>query len=515
MITNTTAKMTYTFTEGITEYAVGFVYDTNPDGTPQLKVYKNKLIGAPLVYGTDYTMSLDGTNVVISSGVEVGETFTIIRDIPPVQLSDYVVGRIDPEQIERDMDLAVMRDQQMLAEVDVAISIPADHEERIEAIEDVIPSTATDENKLATQADIPIVSVSSVNSMIGAVVLDASDVGAATTAQGAKADTAVQPGDLAAVATSGSYNDLSNKPTIPTAQVNSDWNANSGVAQILNKPTLGTMASENASDYTPAASLATVATSGSYNDLIDKPTDLGDIEYATYGVTTYQQIKAWHDAGKLVVCKSLDGQQVRPLVSLVSTGARFGAAIGGVSSYVYLYQVSNENVWLNSSKLIQTIMQWSVMPIPSITYAGEIVQYVGGTDANYTKGYFYTCVLNNTVYSWEQIDVQPNGSGGGHEVIAFQAPTADNDYTWYRKYADGWVEQGGKVQLNGAISATNKRVTFPVVMATDDYFAIASQDANTPYTSFVGWQSTTGMSVGTNGASTTGITTWLVSGMAA
>jgi hypothetical protein len=58
---------------------------------------------------------------------------------------------------------------------------------------------------------------------------------------------------LATVATSGSYNDLTDKPTIPT-QVNSDWNASSGVAQILNKPTL-----------------ATVATSGSYNDLTDKP----------------------------------------------------------------------------------------------------------------------------------------------------------------------------------------------------------------------------------------------------
>lgn len=46
--------------------------------------------------------------------------------------------------------------------------------------------------------------------------------------------------NLATVATSGSYNDLSNKPTIPAAQVNSDWNAVSGVAQILNKPTIPT-----------------------------------------------------------------------------------------------------------------------------------------------------------------------------------------------------------------------------------------------------------------------------------
>jgi hypothetical protein len=45
---------------------------------------------------------------------------------------------------------------------------------------------------------------------------------------------------LATVATSGDYNDLSNLPTIPAAQVNSDWNAVSGVAEILNKPTIPT-----------------------------------------------------------------------------------------------------------------------------------------------------------------------------------------------------------------------------------------------------------------------------------
>ena len=41
---------------------------------------------------------------------------------------------------------------------------------------------------------------------------------------------------LSIVATSGSYNDLTDKPTIPDAQVNSDWNASSGISQILNKP---------------------------------------------------------------------------------------------------------------------------------------------------------------------------------------------------------------------------------------------------------------------------------------
>ena len=48
---------------------------------------------------------------------------------------------------------------------------------------------------------------------------------------------------------------IKNKPTIPAKQVNADWNATSGKAQILNKPTL-----------------ATVATSGDYEDLAHKPT---------------------------------------------------------------------------------------------------------------------------------------------------------------------------------------------------------------------------------------------------
>lgn len=70
----------------------------------------------------------------------------------------------------------------------------------------------------------------------------------------AEGATAVQPGDLATVATTGSYDDLSDKPTIPAAQVNSDWNSNSGVSQILNKP-----------------QLSTVATTGDYDDLSNKP----------------------------------------------------------------------------------------------------------------------------------------------------------------------------------------------------------------------------------------------------
>lgn len=77
---------------------------------------------------------------------------------------------------------------------------------------------------------------------------------------------------LAAVATTGAYSDLSGKPTIPTAtsdltndsgfitlsdvpaQVQPDWDATSGLGEILNKPVL-----------------ATVATTGAYSDLSGTP----------------------------------------------------------------------------------------------------------------------------------------------------------------------------------------------------------------------------------------------------
>jgi hypothetical protein len=45
---------------------------------------------------------------------------------------------------------------------------------------------------------------------------------------------------ISAVGFSNDYDDLDNKPTIPAAQVNSDWNSVSGVSEILNKPTIPT-----------------------------------------------------------------------------------------------------------------------------------------------------------------------------------------------------------------------------------------------------------------------------------
>lgn len=77
----------------------------------------------------------------------------------------------------------------------------------------------------------------------------------ATAAQGSTADTAVQPGDLGAVATSNDYDDLDNKPTLGTAAAT----ASTAYATAAQGATADTA--------TQPGDLATVATSGSAADL--------------------------------------------------------------------------------------------------------------------------------------------------------------------------------------------------------------------------------------------------------
>lgn len=81
--------------------------------------------------------------------------------------------------------------------------------------------------------------------------------------------------DLATVAATGDYGDLLNTPTIPAAQIQSDWTQadNTKLDYIKNKPSLATVATSGLySDLTGTPSLAAVATSGDYDDLLNKPT---------------------------------------------------------------------------------------------------------------------------------------------------------------------------------------------------------------------------------------------------
>ena len=127
--------------------------------------------------------------------------------------------------------------------------------------------------------------------------------------------------NLATVATSGSYDDLSNKPTIPSAQIQSDWNqTQTGYADFINnKPTIF---------------------SGNYSDLSGKPiipatvNDLSDVnipspsdgEYIKWDQSTLRWVSGTGSAGIISVVEDTTPQLGGPLDTQgfnINTGQNF------------------------------------------------------------------------------------------------------------------------------------------------------------------------------------------------
>lgn len=101
-------------------------------------------------------------------------------------------------------------------------------------------------------------------------------------------------------------------------------------------------------------------------------------------------------------------------------------------------------------------------------------------------------------------------------VIDKQDPTASNNYTWYRVYSDGWVEQGG---LYNRTTTGTMYMTLPVEMADISYTAVCScavlnrTSAFTDNWTFVPYSATT-IQIYTS-STVYGNYAWLVSGKSA
>lgn len=109
-------------------------------------------------------------------------------------------------------------------------------------------------------------------------------------------------------------------------------------------------------------------------------------------------------------------------------------------------------------------------------------------------------------------------------VIDYQEPTAENGYTWYRKYASGWVEQGGISQGTG--SSAYKGVSLAKEMSSNNYTLVLTPlNANAVALTSVYYANKTTVSFSFQcaynggGGSLTGYgameVSWQVSGMAA
>lgn len=220
---------------------------------------------------------------------------------------------------------------------------------------------------------------------------------------------------LAAVATSGNYNDLQNKPTIPAPQVNSDWNASSGIARILNKPNLAPVATSGSyNDLTdkPSApeipdqvnadwnatsgvaqilnkpNLATVATSGQYNDLEGKPAIPPTVTLPGVNVVDSfpNSVSGIQDGTVYIVPGSGEGGESSPAPAYIACGCVSLSESGSVL---------NSNAFLNRKYL----SDWSIDVISKLKLEIKFTLASGVTQSDLQNSFYFAIVSNGGLTS--------------------------------------------------------------------------------------------------------------------
>lgn len=142
------------------------------------------------------------------------------------------------------------------------------------------------------------------------------------------------------------YSELTNLPAIPPAQVQSDWNALSGVASILNKPSLASIAtSGNASDLNWAVynDIPNLPVAGTKNGMLAKVTSTGRLYYSHDN--NWKRVADYEELSQQLV-----GLSSRTTVSTTTTVLGDGGIgyteVTGFKSYAILKIQTNIAAWV-------------------------------------------------------------------------------------------------------------------------------------------------------------------------
>lgn len=182
-----------------------------------------------------------------------------------------------------------------------------------------------------------------------------------------------QSSNLATVATSGSYNDLENKPSIPTVPTNvSSFNNDSGyITKDVNDLT----------NYTTTSNLATVATSGDYDDLENKPT----IPVVPTNVSSFT-----NDSGYITkYVNNLDNYTPTSSLSSVATSGAYSDLSGTPNLSIYAQSANLATVAtsgdyedLSNKPTIPSAVQTGTSSATSVTIAADRMTKMSSTSVS-------------------------------------------------------------------------------------------------------------------------------------
>jgi len=220
-----------------------------------------------------------------------------------------------------------------------------------------------------------------------------------STFSGAYADLTGKP-SLATVATSGSYNDLTNKPSLATVATSGSY------ADLSNKPTLASFATLTSPangqflEYNGTAwvnanitasdvsGLATVATSGSYTDLSNKPTLVSSLDSLTDVAVTSAAKGQFivHDGTQFVNSNTIEasGAAVKPLIvkGAASQTANLLEVQDSAGTNIFAVSSDAQNIVFNRSGASNAI-------VPAGSYVGGVTfRGWNGTGYNRAAGIY-------------------------------------------------------------------------------------------------------------------------------
>ena len=152
------------------------------------------------------------------------------------------------------------------------------------------------------------------------------------------------------------------------------------------------------------------------------------------------------------------GVNSSPARTLLTTGTDYGSTVGSV-------HVSNDNPNKTVGITTDSTKSGMISDLSNDSFTGRVMIQL------------FNSTTDTAVATCNQVLADVSALNQGDYVIETQLPTEDNDYSWYRLYKSGWVEQGKFRNLMS--SGANVTCMLIIPMKDTNYSVTGVYDTNT------------------------------------